>query len=128
MLIPGAKAPHLVRAEDLKLMKPGSVVIDVAVDQGGCLETSRPTTHSDPTYIVDDVVHYCVANMPGAVGRTSTFALCNATLSWVSRLARIGVEGAIGEKGPLRESINIHRGKVTNSAVAGAFDMPFEEI
>jgi alanine dehydrogenase len=128
VLIPGAKAPRLVRAEDLKQMKPGSVVIDVAVDQGGCFETSRPTTHSDPTYIVDDVVHYCVANMPGAVGRTSTFALCNATLSWVSRLARIGIEGAIGDKGPLRESINIHRGKITNSAVAGAFDLPFDEI
>ena len=87
VLIPGAKAPQLVRAEDLKQMKQGSVVIDVAVDQGGCFETSRPTTHSDPTYIVDEVVHYCVSNMPGAVGRTSTFALCNATLNWVLRLA-----------------------------------------
>ena len=83
VLIPGAKAPRLVRAEDLRRMKAGSVVIDVAVDQGGCVETSRPTTHSEPTYVIDDVVHYCVANMPGAVGRTSTFALCNATLRWI---------------------------------------------
>ncbi len=83
VLIPGAKAPRLVEEEDLKIMKPGSVIIDVAIDQGGCIETSRPTTHSDPTYIVDDVVHYCVTNMPGAVGRTSTFALCNVTLPWV---------------------------------------------
>jgi alanine dehydrogenase len=128
VLIPGAKAPHLVRAEDLQRMKPGSVVIDVAVDQGGCVETSRPTTHSDPTYVVDDVVHYCVANMPGAVGRTSTFALCNATLNWVIRLAEIGVDGAVGEKGPLRDALNIHRGKVTNAAVADAFDLPFEAI
>ena len=128
VLIPGAKAPQLVRAEDLRQMKHGSVVIDVAVDQGGCVETSRPTTHSDPTYVVDDVVHYCVANMPGAVGRTSTFALCNATLNWVLRLAEIGVQGAIDEAGPLKESINIHAGKVTNAAVAGAFDISFTPI
>ncbi len=123
VLIPGAKAPQLVRREDLRLMKPGSVVIDVAVDQGGCIETSRPTTHSDPTYVIDEVVHYCVANMPGAVGRTSTFALCNATLPWVMRLAEIGAEGAISAAGPLRDAINIHQSKVTNQAVAKAFDL-----
>ena len=128
VLIPGAKAPQLVRSEDLKLMKPGSVVIDVAVDQGGCFETTRPTTHSDPTYIVNDVVHYCVANMPGAVGRTSTFALCNATLSWVVRLAEIGLEGAVQENAPLRAAINIHRGQLTNAAVAEAFGMACEAI
>ena len=128
VLIPGAVAPRLVRAEDLRIMKHGSVIIDVAVDQGGCVETSRPTTHSNPTYVVDEVVHYCVANMPGAVGRTSTFALCNATLNWVIRLAKIGVDGAIMEQGPLREAINIHRGRVTNSAVAAAFDLPFASI
>jgi alanine dehydrogenase len=128
VLIPGAKAPQLVRKEDLRSMKPGSVIIDVAVDQGGCVETSRPTTHSDPTYIVDDVLHYCVANMPGAVGRTSTFALCNATLSWVMRLAQVGCEGAISAAGPLRESINVHQGKVTNAAVAEAFDMPLQKL
>jgi alanine dehydrogenase len=128
VLIPGAKAPQLVRAEDLKRMKHGSVVIDVAVDQGGCVETSRPTTHSQPTYVIDDVVHYCVANMPGAVGRTSTFALCNATLSWVIRLAAMGLDEAIAEKGPLREAINIHAGKLTNAAVAAAFDMEFDPL
>ena len=121
VLIPGAKAPRLVRKEDLRMMKPGSVVIDVAVDQGGCIETSRPTTHSDPTFIVDDVVHYCVANMPGAVGRTSTFALCNATLPWVMRLASIGWEGAIDSDGPLKEAINVHAGEITNDAVASLF-------
>ncbi|MEM1068083.1 MAG: alanine dehydrogenase [Planctomycetota bacterium] len=128
VLIPGAVAPRLVRAEDLKRMKSGSVIIDVAVDQGGCVETTRPTTHSDPTYIIDDVVHYCVANMPGAVGRTSTFALCNATLGWVIRLASMGVDGAIAKSEPLREAINIHRGNVTNAAVADAFDLTFEPL
>ncbi|MEM6471300.1 MAG: alanine dehydrogenase [Planctomycetota bacterium] len=120
VLIPGAKAPELVRREDLKRMKPGSVVIDVAVDQGGCIETSRPTTHSEPTYVVEEVVHYCVANMPGAVGRTSTFALCNATLPWVIRLAQEGIEGGL-DAGPLRDALNVHEGKLTNDAVAAAF-------
>lgn len=122
VLIPGAKAPMLVRAEDLKRMKAGSVVIDVAVDQGGCIETTRPTTHSDPTYIIDDVVHYCVANMPGAVGRTSTFALCNATLPYVIRIANMGEE-ACDTSGPLSDALNVHAGKVTNQAVAKAFDL-----
>ena len=128
VLIPGAKAPQLVLAEDLRQMKPGSVVIDVAVDQGGCIETSRPTTHSDPTFVVDEVIHYCVANMPGAVGRTSTFGLCNATLPWVLRLATSGLQEAIANSPPLRQSLNIHQGKVTNEAVAGAFDLPFVEL
>jgi alanine dehydrogenase len=122
VLIPGAKSPQLVRADDLQRMKPGSVVIDVAVDQGGCIETSHPTTHSDPTYIVDDVVHYCVANMPGAVGRTSTFALCNATHRWVVRLAEIGCDGAISADGPLKQAVNIHGRQITNEAVAAAFE------
>lgn len=124
VLIPGAKAPQLVRKEDLQLMKPGSVVIDVAVDQGGCIETSHPTTHSNPTFIVDEVVHYCVANMPGAVGRTSTFALCNATAPWVIRLAEAGIQSSIDAAGPLRHALNIHQGSVTHQAVAGAFDLP----
>ena len=94
VLIPGAKAPMLVEQEDLRRMKPGSVIIDVAIDQGGCIETSRPTTHSEPTYIVDDVVHYCVTNMPGAVGRTSTYALCNVTLPWVLEIADRGIDAA----------------------------------
>ncbi len=107
-------------------MKPGSVIIDVAVDQGGCIETSRPTTHSDPTYIVEGVVHYCVANMPGAVGRTSTYALCNATLPWVIRLAELGSQAAELPDGPLREALNIHAGKLTNDAVAEAFGISLE--
>lgn len=126
VLIPGAKAPRLVRKEDLQRMKPGSVVIDVAVDQGGCMETTRPTTHSDPTYVVDNVIHYCVANMPGAVGRTSTFGLCNATLPWIVRLANSGSEAAIAESPALLDALNIHHGRITNEAVAGAFDLPFE--
>ncbi|TWU31529.1 alanine dehydrogenase [Novipirellula artificiosorum] len=123
VLIPGAKAPQLVRAEDLRLMKPGSVVIDVAVDQGGCIETSHPTTHSSPTFIVDEIVHYCVANMPGAVGRTSTFALCNATLPWVITLAEQGVEKAMTTSAPLRAALNIQAGRVVNKAVAAAFGL-----
>lgn len=126
VLIPGAKAPHLIREQDLKLMKPGSVIIDVAIDQGGCVETSRPTTHRNPTYMVHDVVHYCVTNMPGAVGRTSTFALCNVTLPWVIRLAGSGVEGAIEKSQPLREALNVHHGKITNEAVAETFGLPYE--
>jgi alanine dehydrogenase len=125
VLIPGARAPYLVRKEHLQLMKPGSVIIDVAIDQGGCIETSRPTTHRNPTYIVDEVVHYCVTNMPGAVGRTSTFALCNVTLPWVVQLAQQGIEAAIGASKPLRESLNVHLGKVTNEAVAKTFGYPY---
>lgn len=124
VLIPGAKAPHLIRREDLLLMKPGSVIIDVAIDQGGCVETSRPTTHKDPTYMVEDVVHYCVTNMPGAVGRTSTFALCNVTLPWVLQLANHGIINAIAKLKPLASSANIVRGQVANSAVADTFGMP----
>jgi alanine dehydrogenase len=127
ILIPGAKAPHLVRKEDLRLMKPGSVIIDVAIDQGGCVETSRPTTHQQPTYMVDDVVHYCVTNMPGAVGRTSTFALCNVTLPWVCTLADKGSEWAVSQSKPLRDSLNIHAGKVTNLAVAETFGLDFAD-
>ena len=125
VLIPGAKAPRLVRAEDLSMMKSGSVVIDVAVDQGGCVETSRPTTHSDPTYVIDEVVHYCVANMPGAVGRTSTFALCNATLSWIIRLADLGLEKALDDCQPIVDAINVHEHHATNAAVAEAFGLAF---
>ena len=128
VLIPGAKAPRLVRADDLRLMKQGSVVIDVAVDQGGCVETSRPTTHSDPTYVIDEVVHYCVANMPGAVGRTSTFALCNATLTWIIRLADLGLDNALAGCRPLVDAINIHNHQTTNEAVAAAFDLPYVPI
>ena len=121
VLIPGAKAPHLVRREDLKLMLPRAVVIDVAIDQGGCLETSRPTTHAKPTYIVDDIVHYCVTNMPGAVGRTSTYALTNVTLPYAVQLANKGAERAVKENPALQAGVNVRAGKVTNAAVAETF-------
>lgn len=123
VLIPGARAPQLVRHEDLKRMRSGSVIIDVAIDQGGCIETSRPTTHKEPTYIVEEVVHYCVTNMPGAVGRTSTFALCNATLPWVLKLASTGIDAAVEKYEPLHAALNIHNGKVTNAAVAETFGL-----
>jgi alanine dehydrogenase len=125
VLIPGAIAPKLIEREDLKLMKHGSVVIDVAIDQGGCLATSRPTTHSEPTYIVDDVVHYCVTNMPGAVGRTSTYALCNVTLPWALTIANLGIERAAAERKPLARAINIIANEVTCDGVAKSFNMPF---
>jgi alanine dehydrogenase len=125
VLIPGARAPKLVTRQDLKIMKPGSVIIDVAIDQGGCIETSRPTTHSDPTYIEEDVLHYCVTNMPGAVGRTSTFALCNVTLPWVLQLAERGIDDACRELPPLATAVNIRAGKVMYRAVAETFGLPF---
>jgi alanine dehydrogenase len=118
VLIPGAAAPKLVRKEQLAHMKRGAVVVDVAIDQGGCFETSRPTTHQDPTYVIDEVVHYCVANMPGAVARTSTFALTNATLPFVLRLADHGPKEALDQDPHLRAGLNIHRGQVTYEAVA----------
>jgi alanine dehydrogenase len=123
VLIPGARAPYLVRREDLKRMTPRAVIIDVAIDQGGCVETSTPTTHSKPIYIVDDVVHYCVTNMPGAVGRTSTYALTNVTLSYVLQLAKKGLDGAVRENVGLAQGVNIREGKVTNAAVAETFGL-----
>jgi alanine dehydrogenase len=127
VLIPGAKAPRLIERSQLKEMKPGSVIIDVAIDQGGCIETSRPTTHSAPTYIVDEVVHYCVTNMPGAVGRTSTFALCNVTLPYVISIAKNGVEEAAKKHRPIARAINIYKGEVTNLPVAETFNLPFSD-
>jgi alanine dehydrogenase len=126
VLIPGARAPHLVERDDLKLMKPGAVIIDVAIDQGGCVATSRPTTHADPTYVVDDVVHYCVTNMPGAVGRTSTYALCNATLPYVIELAAGGVAAAATKSAAIRSAVNVFEGRLVQPAVAAAFGMPCE--
>ncbi len=123
VLIPGAKAPRLIEREDLRLMKPGSVLIDVAIDQGGCMETSRPTTHSEPTYIVDDVVHYCVTNMPGAVGRTSTYALCNVTLPWALAIANRGIDAAATALRPVAHAVNVFQGEVTNAAVAKTFGL-----
>jgi alanine dehydrogenase len=118
VLIPGAAAPKLIRKEQLSKMKPGSVIVDVAIDQGGCFETSKATTHADPTYIVDDVVHYCVANMPGAVARTSTFALNNATLPFTLSLADKGWKKACQEDPHLAAGLNVHEGRVTYEAVA----------
>ena len=123
VLIPGAKAPHLVRRSDLKLMQPRAVIIDVAIDQGGCFETSKPTTHAKPTYIVDDIVHYCVTNMPGAVGRTSTYALTNVTLPYALQLASKGPDRAVRENPALLAGVNIKAGKVTNAAVAETYGL-----
>jgi len=128
VLIPGAKAPRLVTREDLKAMKNGSVIVDVAIDQGGCIETSRPTTHQHPTYVVEGVVHYCVTNMPGAVGRTSTIALCNATLPYARRIANKGYEQAAKEDRGLAEGINLVRGKVTYEAVASSLSLPYHPL
>ena len=121
VLIPGAEAPKLVTKDMLKLMKRGSVIVDVAIDQGGCVETSKPTTHGDPTYIVDDVVHYCVANMPGGVPRTSTLALNKATLPFLVKLANKGYQKALGEDKNFLAGLNIHKGHVTYKAVADVF-------
>jgi alanine dehydrogenase len=109
-------------------MKPGSVIVDLAIDQGGCCETSRPTSHSQPTYVEDEVVHYCVTNMPGAVGRTSTFALCNVTLPWVLQLANRGIAAAARDLRPIADAINIHQGRLTNAAVADSFGLPLDPL
>jgi alanine dehydrogenase len=125
VLVPGATAPKLISRDTVKAMKPGSVIVDVAIDQGGCAETSRPTTHSHPTYVVDDVVHYCVANMPGAVPRTSTFALSNVTTSFVLALADKGWRLALAADPHLRAGLNVHDGHVTYRAVADALKLPY---
>jgi len=126
VLIPGARCPMLVPREYLKLMKPGAVIVDVGVDQGGCCETTRPTTHDSPTYVVDGVVHYGVANMPGAVGRTSTIGLTNATIPYLVKLANLGFERAAAADPGLAEGINLAYGKITSRPVAEAFNLPYE--
>ncbi|MCC6407286.1 MAG: alanine dehydrogenase [Planctomycetes bacterium] len=123
ILIPGAAAQKLIRREDLKLMKTGSVIVDVAVDQGGCVETARPTTHADPTFVIDGVIHYCVANMPGAVPRTSTFGLTNATLPYALKLATLGPIDAIKRNHELKTAANCVAGHLTYKAVGEAFGM-----
>ena len=128
VLIPGAKAPRLVTRELLREMQQGAVIVDVAIDQGGCIETSRPTTHAQPTYTVDGVVHYCVTNMPGAVGRTSTIALCNATLPYVLTLAQKGYQQAAADDPGLGEGVNMVAGRVTNAAVADSLSMPHQPM
>ncbi len=126
VLIEGARAPVLVSLDDLKQMKPGAVIIDVAVDQGGCVESVRPTTHSDPTFIVEDIVHYCVTNMPGAVGRTSTYALCNVTFPYALRIATEGLAAASQLDPGIAHAVNMIDGRLTNEAVAKTFEMPWE--
>ena len=128
VLIPGAKAPKLITKDMLKDMRPGTVIVDVAVDQGGCIETTYPTTHADPTFIIDDVVHYCVANMPGAVPYTSTLALTNATLPYAFQLASKGWQQACKDNAPLKLGLNVVQGKVVYKGVADAFDLPLEDV
>lgn len=128
VLIPGAKAPHLITRDMLKEMKPGTVLIDVAVDQGGCIETCKPTTHLDPIYIIDDVIHYCVANMPGAVPYTSTIALTNATLPYALQLASKGWEQACRENAELKLGLNVVKGEVVYEAVAETFGLPHTNV
>ncbi len=128
VLIPGAKAPHLVTRDMLKLMRPGAVVVDVAVDQGGCIETCQPTTHENPTYIIDEIVHYCVANMPGAVPYTSTLALTNATLPYAMQLINKGWEKACKENAQLRLGLNIIKGTVVYKNVAEAFGLDYTPV
>jgi alanine dehydrogenase len=127
VLIPGAETPKLVTAEMIKQMKSGAVVVDVAIDQGGCFETSRPTTHAEPTYAVDDVIHYCVANMPGGVPRTSTFALNNVTLPHVISLANKGYKKALQDDPHLLAGLNVHKGEVTYEQVANALGYPYRD-
>lgn len=128
VLIPGAKAPKLITRDMLKTMRPGTVLVDVAVDQGGCIETCTPTTHENPTFIIDDVVHYCVANMPGAVPYTSTLALTNATLPYAIRLANQGWKEACNENSELRNGLNVVHGEVVYKGVADAFNLPYHDV
>jgi len=128
VLIPGARAPKLITRDIIRQMMPGSAVVDVAIDQGGCCETSHPTTHEDPTFIVDDVVHYCVANMPGAVPRTSTIALTNVTLAYGLEIAGKGYEKAMAEDPALKKGLNLINGQVCYPAVAEAFNLPCSQV
>ena len=126
VLVPGAKAPKLITRAMLKKMRPGSVLVDIAIDQGGCAETSRPTTHLDPVYVEEGVIHYCVANMPGAYARTSTQALTNATYRYVELLANYGLEGACKKQPALTGGINTRDGKLTYKVVADAHGLMYE--
>ncbi len=128
VLVAGARAPRVITRRQLGLMKPGAVLVDVAIDQGGCFETSHPTTHSNPTYEVDGITHYCVANMPGAVPVTSTYALTNATMPYVLQLASMGVHAAVAANAGLKEGVNVVAGQVTNAAVAAALGLPFVPV
>jgi alanine dehydrogenase len=126
VLVPGAAAPKLVTRDMLKTMKRGSVLVDIAIDQGGCFETSHATTHADPVYTVDGIIHYCVANMPGAVARTSAFALNNATLPFALKIANLGAEEAMRQDVHLANGLNVSGGKIRHQAVAEALDLEFD--
>ncbi len=128
VLIPGASAPKLITRKMISSMQPGSVIVDVAVDQGGCCETTRPTTHSEPVYTVDGVVHYCVTNMPGAMPRTSTFALTNATVPYIRKIASLGMKDAIRENPLLKDGVNVYKGQVTFEPVATSHDLPYQDL
>jgi alanine dehydrogenase len=128
VLVPGARAPRLITRAMLRMMMPGSVFVDIAIDQGGCSETSRPTTHHDPVYVEEGITHYCVANMPGAYARTATQALTNVTARFVEYLAEGGVEGAIKKEPGLASGINVMGGQIRNKAVAQAHQLPFKEV
>lgn len=128
VLVPGARAPKLLRRDMLKAMKPGSVFVDIAIDQGGCAETSRPTTHDDPVYVEQDVIHYCVANMPGAYARTATQALTNATMPYAIKIANLGCEEALRRLPELQKGLNTWRGQLTCKPVAEALDLPFSGV
>jgi alanine dehydrogenase len=128
VLVPGARAPHLVGAETVAAMRPGSVLVDISIDQGGCFETSHVTTHSDPTFVVEGVVHYCVGNMPGAVPRTSTYALTNVTLPYVSAIAELGLVEAVRRDPALARGVNVYEGAVTNDGVASAHGMELSSL
>jgi alanine dehydrogenase len=128
VLVPGATAPKLVTRRMVRGMRRGSVVVDISIDQGGCCETSRPTTHADPTYVEEGVVHYCVTNMPGAVARTSTFALNNATLPFALALADKGAQAALAQSRHLRNGVNVYRGRITNAAVAHDLGLPYQPV
>jgi alanine dehydrogenase len=128
VLIPGAKAPNLITRDMLKTMRPGTVLVDVAVDQGGCIETCKPTTHEDPTFIIDDVVHYCVANMPGAVPYTSTLALTNATLPYAIQLANKGWRKAVQDNEDLRFGLNVVNGEICYKGVSDAWNLPYTPV
>lgn len=128
VLVPGSKAPKLVTREMIAKMAKGSVVVDIAVDQGGCIETCKPTTHENPTFLVDGIVHYCVANMPGAVARTSTFALTNVTLRYARMIAREGLDQSVQKDAPLRSGVNIYKGKLVYEQVASDLDLPYTPL
>jgi alanine dehydrogenase len=128
VLVPGAKAPKLIKRQMLSVMKPGAVFVDIAIDQGGCAETSKPTTHEHPIYVEEDTIHYCVTNMPGAYARTATQALTNVTIPYAMKLANLGLEAAMQQVPELRPGLNTHEGHCVYKAVADAHGLPYQEL